>query len=38
MVNLVFLTVPTFYMCTLKLQSSVIKQMDKYKSAIYGED
>lgn len=30
MVNSVFSSLPTFYMCTLRLPSSVIKHIDKY--------
>jgi hypothetical protein len=31
MVNTVFSSLPTYYMCTLKLPQPVIRQIDKYK-------
>lgn len=31
MVNAVFSSLPTYYICTLKLPQTVIKQIDKYR-------
>jgi hypothetical protein len=31
MVNTVFLSLPTYYMYTLRIPKSVIKQIDKYR-------
>jgi hypothetical protein len=31
MVNAVFSSLPTYYMCTLKLPKTVIKQIDKFR-------
>ena len=31
MINVVFSALPTFYLCTFKLQDVVIKQIDKYR-------
>jgi hypothetical protein len=35
MTNAVFSSLPTFYLCTFKLHSTVIKQIDKFKHYLW---